>query len=57
MLATLGFKLNEGVIQRLEKIEGYCTKAKGSLELIIDYLMMKRALLSQKLKFKDPKSS
>ena len=47
MLATLGFKLNEGVTQRLEKIEVYCAKAKSSLELIIDYLMMKRALLSQ----------
>ena len=55
MLATLGFKLNEGVVQRLEKIEGYCNKAKGSLELVIDYLMMKRALLNPRLKLKDSK--
>jgi hypothetical protein len=50
MLGTLGFKLDEGIITRMEKIDKFSNQAKGSLELIIDYLLMKRSLLGEKVK-------
>lgn len=55
MLSALGFKLDEGIVKRLEKIKKFSSQAKGSIELIIDYLLMKRALLSSKVKLSNKK--
>ena len=57
MLGTLGFKLDEGVIKRLNKIQRFSNQAKGSVELIIDYLLMKRSLLSHKVKSSEEDST
>ena len=53
MLRELNFKLDTGIKDRLNKITKWSSKIKNSLELSIDYFLMKRLTIKKSLKNKE----